>query len=240
MRRPRAAGAILLLALMPAFVLLHGCGCPDTPEPAEDADAAGEADAAAETAASGRADAPTAVEVLEDSSVTPLKRYLVEVYFPSAVDDGLIGEYREIFETSMPGDRVKQIIADLISGPVTADALPALPPSTELRQVYVLADGVAYLDFSGDLADGVGGGSMSERLTVYAIVNSVALNVSEVRRVAVVIDGKPVETLNGHTDLRRPLTPNYSLILAPTVVRKSKPDRNGMLAAALPAADDRR
>ena len=107
---------------------------------------------------------------------------------------------------------------------------PALPGSTQLRQVYVLDNGVAYLDFSEDLADGVGGGSMGEQLTVYAIVNSVALNVSEIDRVGMVIDGKTVETLNGHTDLRRPLAPNYSLILAPTVVRGPVPADDVMLA----------
>ena len=31
--------------------------------------------------------------------------------------DGLIGEPHEIFVTAAPGDRAKQILADLISGP---------------------------------------------------------------------------------------------------------------------------
>ena len=59
---------------------------------------------------------------------------------------------------------------------------------------------------------------MDELLTVYSIVNSVVFNVSEIKRITILIDGQPVETLNGHLDLRRALVPDVTLIVAPTVV----------------------
>jgi spore germination protein GerM len=158
-------------------------------------------------------------EGVDDDPTEPLSRHTVEVYFPSTQGNGLVGEYREIFETVTPGDRAKQIIADLISGPTGDAALRAVPSGTLLRQAYVLDNGVAYLDFTGDLADGIGGGSMQELLTIYAIIDSVALNVDEIKRIGILIEGEPVETLNGHVDLRRPLPPDRSLILEPTVVR---------------------
>jgi spore germination protein GerM len=158
-------------------------------------------------------------ESAEDPAATPILRRRVEVYFPSAADEGLIGEFREIFNTANPGDRAKQIIADLISGPETDSALRALPPTTRLRQVYVLDNGIAYLDFSSDLREGLGGGSMEEILAVYAIVNSVVININEVHRVGILVNGRTVATLNGHLDLRRPLPPDYSLILESVIVR---------------------
>jgi len=112
----------------------------------------------------------------------------------------------------------KQIIADLISGPDSDDALGAVPPSTRLRQTYVLESGLAYLDFSSELRDGVGGGSMEEILTVYAIVDSVVINIPEIDRVTILINGRSVATLNGHLDLRRPLRPDFSLILGSIIV----------------------
>jgi hypothetical protein len=141
-----------------------------------------------------------------------LRRLSVLVYFPSAVTHGLIGEPREIFETTAPGDRAKRILADLISGPETELALTALPPGTRLRQVYVLEQGTAFVDFSIDLKRGLGGGSTEELFTVYSIVNSLTLNIPEIRRVGILINGVPVETLNGHLDLRRPLPPDSSII----------------------------
>jgi len=173
--------------------------------------------------------------IVEESTVTPLKRHTVEIYFPSVRGNGLIGEYREIFETITPGDRAKQIVADLIAGPSTSEALDAVPPGTVLRQAYMLDNGVVYLDFSPDLTERIGGGSMGEILTVYSIVDSVVANVAEIKKVGILVNGEPVETLNGHLDLRYPLPPNRSLILAPTVVhaRSSGP----ILAANEPPHD---
>jgi hypothetical protein len=151
----------------------------------------------------------------------PLRRHTVEIYFPSDLGDGLIGEYREIFLTATPEDRAKQIIADLISGPTGPDSLRAVPVGTWLKQAYVLKTGVTYLDFSEDLREGIGGGSMEELLTVYAIVNSVARNVPEVGEIYLLVNGELLATLNGHMDLRLPLLPDYSLILVPKIVRST-------------------
>jgi len=148
-----------------------------------------------------------------DEPEAPLRIQVVELYFPAAEDDGLVAEAREIFATAAPGDRAKQIVADLISGPSTELALRALPRGTRLRQIYVLQTGVAYIDFSDDLRDGLGGGTAEEMLAVYAIVDSVVLNIPEIQRVGILIDGEPIDTLNGHMDLSRPLPPNIELIV---------------------------
>lgn len=145
----------------------------------------------------------------------PLERIEVQVYFPSADDDVLRTESREIFDTSSPVERAKQILSDLIAGPSGAGALPALPPGTRLRQVFVLPSGVAYADFSEELRDGMAGGSQNEMLAVYAIVNSLVLNVPEISRVGILVNGRPCDTLNGHLDLRRPLPADASFTERP-------------------------
>ncbi len=219
------------LALL--FVSLVVCGgCSSSPEsdgsttePAE----ATATDGGEETAAGDDAEVANGDEDQEIEE--PLRTATVEIYFPSAVSDGLVGEFREIFDTATPGDRVKQIIADLISGPMSDDCLRAVSPSTRLRQVYVLADGTAYLDFSSELTEGMGGGSMMELLTVYSIVDSVAFGIREVHRVGILVNGRPLETMNGHLDLRRPLKPDSRLILGSIVVDA------GALAAPTGVAD---
>ena len=57
------------------------------------------------------------------------------------------------------------------------------------------------------------GGSAKEMFAVYSIVNSLALNIPEIRRVGILIEGEAVDTLNGHMDLRRPLRPDSSMIV---------------------------
>ena len=166
-----------------------------------------------------------AIEVDADQ---PLRTATVEIYFPSARSNGLVGEFRQIFDTATPGDRAKQIIADLISGPTSGSCLRAVSPNTRLRQVYVLSDGTAYLDFSSGLTEGIKGGSMSEILTVYAIIDSVALGVREVNRVGILVNGRPLETMNGHLDLRRPLKPNPRLILGSVAAGTGAPRVTGV------------
>jgi spore germination protein GerM len=149
----------------------------------------------------------------EDAPSDVMRHLHVLIYFPATEGDGLSGEPREIFLTKAPGDRAKQVLAELIAGPTQPTSLRALPHGTLLRQVYVLDDGTAWVDFSRDLRVGLGGGSAGELFAVYAIVNSVALNIPEIHRVGILIDGEPVETLNGHVDLRRPLPPDTSVIV---------------------------
>jgi spore germination protein GerM len=186
-----------LAALLLAGLLLAGCAG------SEEGGAAQESESA-----------PPESVVTEEADVsTPLPRSTVEIYFPSARSNGLIAEFHEIFDTASPSDQVKQIIADLISGPEGSGSLRALPPATRLRQAYVLDNGVAYLDFSADLKEDLGGGSMEEILATYAIVNSVVVNIPVVRRVGILVNGRPLATLNGHLDLRRPLPADYSLIV---------------------------
>jgi spore germination protein GerM len=155
---------------------------------------------------------PSAEEGSEESSLTPLTFRSVTLYFPSAYGNALVGEPHEIFETASPGDRAKQILSDILAGPNDPDALRAVPQGIRLRQVFVMADGVAYADFSSELARRMGGGSTEEILAVYSIINSLVLNIEEVERVGILLDGKPCETLNGHIDLRRPLPANLRLL----------------------------
>ncbi len=201
MTRP-AAGLLSSSVLALALVIAPSCS---SPQP----DAEAPAPQATEELDTTDGEASTEAEALK----APIRRLNVLIYYPAARRDGLIGEPREIFKTAAPGDRAKQILADLISGPATNEGLHALPPGTRLRQVFVLEDGTAYIDFSSDLKQGIAGGTVEELLTVYSIVNSVALNIPEIRRVGILINGKPVDTLNGHLDLRRPLPPDSSLIV---------------------------
>jgi hypothetical protein len=47
---------------------------------------------------------------------------------------------------------------------------------------------------------------------VYTIVDALTANLPAVRSVQVLVDGKEVETLAGHVDLRRPLAKNLAWV----------------------------
>jgi spore germination protein GerM len=148
----------------------------------------------------------------EDESDQPLGQRRVKLYFPSSSSGKLVAESRHIFDSPSPGDRARQILSDLLEGPNDRGAMRAVPRGVRLRQVYVTNSGIAFADFSSDLKLAIAGGSMDEVLTVYSIVNSLALNIKEINKVGILVDGEECETLSGHMDLRRPLPANRKLL----------------------------
>ena len=63
--------------------------------------------------------------------------------------------------------------------------------------------GDAFVDLSPELSSAHPGGSTNELLTVYAIVHAVTANLPAVQRVQILIEGKEVDTIAGHVDVRR-------------------------------------
>jgi hypothetical protein len=93
-----------------------------------------------------------------------------------------------------------------------APLLSVMPKGTTLRAFYVTERGDAFVDLSAELSRAHPGGSLNEMLTVYALVNAVTANLPAIRRVQLLIEGKEVDTLAGHVDIRRPLVASDALV----------------------------
>lgn len=87
-----------------------------------------------------------------------------------------------------------------------------IPKGSSLRAFYVTSRGEAVVDLSREISVNHPGGSLMESLTVYAIVNAVTANLPGVQRVQLLVDGREVETIAGHIDVRRPLERDVSLV----------------------------
>jgi spore germination protein GerM len=105
-----------------------------------------------------------------------------------------------------------QLIINAQLAPVAAPLVSAVPAGTTLRALYLNAKGEAYVDLSRDVVTGHTGGSLDELLTIYTVVNALTANLPAVTSVQVLVDGKEVDTLAGHVDLRRPLAKNLALV----------------------------
>ena len=114
-------------------------------------------------------------------------------------------EKRDISEFS------KVIIENLIRGP-KKELVRTIPEGTTLNALYVTHDGTAYVDMSEAIKENHPGGSESELITIYSIVNSLILNIPEIDAVKILIEGNESMTLAGHVDLRFPFEANMLLI----------------------------
>ncbi len=68
------------------------------------------------------------------------------------------------------------------------------------------------MDLSADARIRHTGGALDELFTVYTIVNVLTANLPAVTRVQILIEGKEVDTLAGHVDLRHPLQKNLKWV----------------------------
>ena len=183
----------------------------------------GGADEATEPAAAD----PTATEPV--GPVAPTEREIV-LYFPGPNDELLHAERRSVLPIGAPEDRAKQCLEELARGP-NPPLLAAIPDGAHLRQVYLLPDGTAFVDFSSEMLQHRGG-SLGELQTIYAVVDTLTANVREIRRVGILVDGKARDTLAGHVDIAEPLSPDYRYVEA-----RSRPAR-ALNEARAPASRD--
>jgi spore germination protein GerM len=140
-----------------------------------------------------------------------VERKEVLLYFSGPEGEYLIGEKRKILKKNEAREEAKETIVELIKGP-RGKLIPTLPPRTKLLTLQINDAGVAKVNFNPALSKDHPGGSSAEMMTVYSIVNSLALNFPKIKRVQILIDGKPIETITGHLSLRQPVLPKPDLI----------------------------
>ncbi len=146
---------------------------------------------------------------LAESALGPLSGPATNVtlYFPAPNEGALVQENRPITLATGDIDRIRQIVLALIEGSQQGLRRP-LPASTELLAVFLTSDGTAYLDFAGNALTLFEPGIGSETLAVYSLVDSICANIPSVKRVRILVQGREVETLNGHADLTEAFVPD--------------------------------
>lgn len=133
----------------------------------------------------------------------------VVLFFATESGDALVREGREINPCDEISGCLEEILEELINGPVS-DLAPVLPITGMFNSVK-LEGNIAIVDFAHELLDALPDGSNSEMMAAYAIINSLTLNYPAVRQVQFTLDGKHLQTLKGHLDVRSPLAPDLLL-----------------------------
>lgn len=135
----------------------------------------------------------------------------VHLYFANRKGRYLQAEQRKI-EVKDTISAIEAIISTLLEGPDNSKLVSTIPAGSQLLHTFLTDNGTAYLDFNLELSRLHPGGVTAERLTLYAIVNSLVLNLDEVERVQLLLDGQPASTLSGHIDIRHAKTANLLIV----------------------------
>src|SRR5687767_14501307 len=134
------------------------------------------------------------------------------LFYATAEGDALLPVQREVPLAEGLVAQGRQILTAQFAPP-PAPYVSVIPMGTTLRAFYVTERGDAFVDVSG-ISAAHPGGSLTELLTVHAIVNAVTANLPAVQRVQILVDGKEVDTIAGHVDIRQPLVRDVSLVRA--------------------------
>jgi len=146
-----------------------------------------------------------------ETPVEQQRSWEADIFFSDMDSDLLIAEKRTLAWDRDPEKRAAALLRELLRGPSGA-AVRTTPETALLRSVSIASDGTAQADFSAQLSGAHPGGSSSEVLTVYSIVNTLALNIDAIKKVQILIEGRPADTIAGHVDCRQPFEPSIKII----------------------------
>ena len=125
----------------------------------------------------------------------------------------LVRETRNLALPENPAGALSVVARELIKGSSNAGVPPIFPRDTVVRATFLLPDGTAFVDLGGNtLTQGWGTGSHEELMAIYSLVQTVTTNFPDAKRVRILINDEPAETLAGHVNLSRALLPSATYV----------------------------
>ncbi len=125
-------------------------------------------------------------EKTEDEIPKDAKMIPVKIYFSNKDGSAVVLETREV--PVVNGAKLKAILDAMISGPKDKNLIGTIPDGTNVRSLKIDGD-TAFIDFSEEFVKNNPGGSASESMTIYSIVNTVT-ELSNIKKVQFLINGK--------------------------------------------------
>ncbi len=160
---------------------------------------------------------PTALTTVEDEVAVTVDQpdtspsVTATLFYVSEDGMRLVGVEREVRSGTTTTEQARRIAERQLSS-APPPLVSAVPEGTTLRAIFVTSQGDAFVDLSREVSMGHPGGSLEELFTVYAIVNALTMNVPDITAVQILVEGREVDTLAGHVDLRHPLGRNLEWV----------------------------
>lgn len=132
------------------------------------------------------------------------RRIQATLFYVAEDGTALLPTSRNVLYGATPVEQARRLVEAQVAAPPEG-LVSAIPAGTTVRGVFLTDAQEAYVDLGGAIVSGHSGGLLDEALTVYAIVNALTVNLPEVTAVQILIEGREVDSLRGHIDLRAPL-----------------------------------
>ena len=140
------------------------------------------------------------------------QKHLVVIYFSDPQERFLMPEKRYVYIENDSAQQAKEIAKALCDGS-KAGLINTFPAGVGIKDVKVNDEGTAFINFSKNLPKNHPGGSTAEMATIYSLTNSVTENVSSIKKVKILVDGKELPSIKGHISTKKAFTPNPELFV---------------------------
>jgi len=147
-----------------------------------------------------------------DMDVKKKQKKLVVIYFSDPQERFLMPEKRYVYIDNDSAQKAKEIAKALVDGSKTG-LINTFPAGVGIRDVKVNDEGTAFVSFTKNLTKNHPGGSTAEMATIYSLTNSVTENVSSIKKVKILLDGKELPSIKGHISTKKAFTPNPELFV---------------------------
>ena len=94
-----------------------------------------------------------------------------------------------------------EIIDAVMAGPGSEALAPTWPEDTGVNAFFISDDKKAYVDLKLSKSMTAQMDTQAELMAVYSLVNSLTVNIPEIKMVKILINGKEARSLAGHIDL---------------------------------------
>jgi len=172
---------------------------------------------------------------------TPVPGQRVTLWFEPKEGELFRAESREIPAAPDEIGFLRTLAAAVLEGPRDPDLLRPFPDGWTLRGAYRLRDGLVVLDLqppppeAGLTVEGPPApaaapgptwqtGTHEELAAAQALLITLAKNLPDVSKVALLVSGEPAETLAGHLDVTHPLVPDLSRVSSEPPVEPPAPE----------------
>lgn len=146
----------------------------------------------------------------------------------------LTAERRNVALPENPAGAMAVVMRELFKPSANPSLPPLFPPDATVRATF-LVDNTAFIDLGGaTLTNGWGTGTHQELMAVYSVVQTVTANFPEVKKVRILINGEPAETLAGHIGLARSLAPLAALVSTGPAIPAPAPTAPAVATATAP------
>ena len=140
------------------------------------------------------------------------EKQIAKIYFSDPQERFLMPEKRYVVKEDDPALQAKEIAKALLDGSKEG-LVNTFPTGVTIKDVKIGDGGTAFVNFNKKLIKLHPGGSTAEMATIYSLTNSITQNISSIKKVKILVEGKELSSIKGHISTQKAFSPDLELLV---------------------------